>query len=107
MTAPKNGHPDDGLWAHYRGRFYALSLTGANRKVDHVTWFREIGLPDFGPEFDKILRGRMIWDRHFDYYVLTYYGLRQLPNQIYNLVTRRFNQRGAKVVERPASNYWA
>lgn len=98
--------PQDGLWAYFEGRFYALSLEGRNRKTDHVTWFRAINLPDYGPDFDRILRGRMVWDRHFDYYVLTFYGARHLPNQIYEMVTRRFNANGARVVERPASEHW-
>ena len=98
--------PKGGLWAYYMGRFYALTLTEANRHMDHVTWFYEIGLPDYGDEFDRVLRGRMLWDWHMDYYVLSFYGSRMIANNVYEMVTREFNPEGLKVVERPVSQNW-
>lgn len=108
MTEGKNVAPirEEGLWAFFGGRFYELSLHRGNRKMDHVTWFRELKLPDHGEEFDRVLRGRVTWDRHFDEYVLTFYGAYHLPNQIYEMVNRRFNPNGDPMVEKPASDHW-
>ena len=99
--------PIGGLWAYRRGKFYALKLDPKDRKTDHTSWFRSIGLPDYGKAYDEIMRGRVTWDRHFEHYVLTYYGTRCLPNQVYELVTRHFDTIGKEVVERPASRHWA
>ena len=98
--------PTNGLWAYAAGRFYALDIEHGDNKTDHASWFLSLGLPDFGREFDKILRGRMTWDWHLEHYVLSFYGIRQLPNTIYELVTRRFNQDGHKVVEKPIASDW-
>lgn len=90
-----------GLWAWYEGKFYALTFHDENRHMDHVTWFYELGIPDYGPAFDQVLRGRMIWDQHMDHYVLSFYGTRMIPNQVYERVIDTFNEAGHKVVERP------
>ncbi len=98
--------PKNGLWAYASGRFYAMYLELGDAKTDHASWFLALGLPDFGREYDKILRGRMTWDWHLEHFVLSFYGIPQLPNTIYDLVIRRFNQDGHKVVEKSISNYW-
>ena len=98
--------PVSGLWAWSQQRFYALDLQPGDRTTDHVRWFQELGLPDYGKAYDAILRGRMTWDWHFKHYVLSFYGIKQLPNQVYDLVERRFNPSGLKVVEKSISNYW-
>jgi len=90
-----------GLWAFHRNRFYALVFDETNKHMDHVTWFYEIGLPDYGPPFDEILRGRMIWDWQMGHYVLSFYGSDPIPNHVYEHVTRTFNSDGMKVVEQP------
>ncbi len=98
--------PSGGLWAYDGNRFYTLKLEPGDRKTDHISWFQSLGLPDHGREYDRILRGRMIWNWHFDHFVLTFYGLQELPNRIYEMVTRYFNPNGARVVERPAATSW-
>lgn len=101
--------PPGGLWAFHEGAFYALIFTRENRHMDHVTWFLQLGLPDYGPEFDRILRGRMIWDWVYQNYVLSYYGVRMLPNNVYERVNTFFNSKGHEVVERPtidAADQW-
>ena len=98
--------PQQGLWAYFEGKYYGLKFNDLNRNVDHVTWFLDIGLPDYGPGFDRVLRGRMLWDWHFNFYVLTFYGTRSLPNTTYDWVTKFFEVEGHKVVERPAASRW-
>ncbi len=95
--------PEGGLWAYHRGQFHALVFTEDNKHLDHVTWFYEIGLPDYGPPFDEVLRGRMIWDWHQDHFVLSFYGTELIPNHVYEQVTRTFNAKGRKVIERSVS----
>lgn len=98
--------PAGGLWAYYEGQFHVLPLNQENREVDHVTWFRDISLPDYGPEFDRVLRGRMTWDRHMEHYVLSFYGDQYLPNPVYQLVLRHFNKDGHHVIEKPIATEW-
>ena len=98
--------PLGGLWAFHKLRFYGLVLHGQNRHMDHVRWFEELGLPDHGPEFDTVLRGRMTWDWHAHYFVLSYYGESKLPNRVYHQVNRFFNKAGHRVVERPVNELW-
>lgn len=94
------------MWAYFEGRFYALPLCRENREVDHVTWFREIDLPDYGPAFDRVLRGRMTWDRQMEYFILSFYGDQYLPNVVYQMVNRHFNQDGHHVIEKPIVTEW-
>ena len=98
--------PVGGLWAWYEGRFYTMKLEGENRHMDHVTWFANLGIPDYGPGFDRVLRGRMTWDWHFDHFVLNYYGTTHLPNQLYQQINKFFNPSNEKVVERQTSVHW-
>lgn len=98
--------PMGGLWAYADRRFYALPFTAENRHMDHVTWFPQIGLADYGPEFDRILRGRMLWDWVYEHFVLTFYGVQNLPNNVYKSVNDYFNKEGLEVVERPAVDRW-
>jgi len=110
-TGPVGGpieenEPTGGLWAYYGRRFYALVLHRQNRQTDHVHWFAELGLPDYGPEFDAVMRGRMTWDRHLHYFVLSVYGDERLPNHLYLKINRFFNRPGHRVVERPATEMW-
>ncbi|QTD52901.1 hypothetical protein [Sulfidibacter corallicola] len=74
--------------------------------MDHVTWFRDIGLPDMGHEFDRVLRGRLTWDWQFDHYVLSFYGTQMLPNRVYSLVVERLNPHNHRVIEKPACDDW-
>ena len=98
--------PLGGLWAWADGKLYTLAFTPENRHMDHVSWFPKLGLADYGPEFDKILRGRMLWDWAYEHFVLTYYGVNSLPNTVYHQVNAAFNDRGLEVVERPAVDRW-
>ena len=102
ISTDATSQPRQGLWAYHAGVFHALYLDAANRKIDHVTWFRSLGLPDVGHDFDRVLRGRMTWDWHTGKYLLVFYGGRHLPNQVYQMVQDRFNPQGARVIERPA-----
>lgn len=95
-----------GLWAWSDGKLYTLAFTAENRHMDHVTWFPDIGLADYGPEFDKILRGRMLWDWVYEHFVLTFYGMQTLPNNVYKQVNNAFNKDNLEVVERPAVDRW-
>lgn len=106
MTELEKKEPPGGLWAWSEGRFYALEFNAENRHLDHVRWFLEMGLPDFGPEFDRILRGRMLWDWVYQNYVLTFYGTQMLPNVVYSKIQDFFNKDGFEVVERPAADRW-
>ena len=65
MNAAQQNEPIGGLWAFVNNKVFILELKGQYQKMDHVKWFRHLGLPDFGPGFDAILRGRMVWDWHF------------------------------------------
>lgn len=101
-----NPEPLGGLWAWSEGKLFTLAFTPENRHMDHVTWFPQIGLADYGPEFDRILRGRMLWDWVYEHYVLSFYGVHVLPNQVYKSVNDSFNKEGYEVVERPALDRW-
>lgn len=104
MTAANE--PVGGLWAWTEGKLFSLIFSAENRQLDHVTWFQQIGLADYGPEFDRILRGRMMWDWVYEHYVLSFYGVKMLPNQVYKLVNDTFNKAGHDVIERPALDRW-
>jgi len=106
MSDQDKTEPRGGLWAYFEGRFYALAFSDENRHMDHVTWFYEIGLPDYGIEFDRVLRGRMIWDWHMEHYSLTFYGTGMVPNHVYARVTKEFNPDGLNVVERAVTQHW-
>ncbi|CAM2008599.1 hypothetical protein [Acanthopleuribacter pedis] len=98
--------PGDGLWAFYEGQFHNTPIPPENKKYDHVTWFREIGLPDYGQAFDRVLRGRLTWDWHAEHYVLSFYGTPILPNRVYSMVNRKMNPNKHRIVEKPASDEW-
>ncbi len=98
--------PSDGLWAFYEGQFHATPIPLENKKYDHVTWFGEIGLPDYGQAFDRVLRGRLTWDWQYEHYVLSFYGTPILPNRVYSMVNRALNPRNLRVVEKPAADEW-
>ena len=101
-----NALSNQGLWAYHRGRFFFLLFDDGNRDVDHVTWFDEIGLPPFGPAFDHIIRGRLIWDGERERYVLSWYGLPVLPNRIYRAVLKFFAVGSLPVFEKPILSEW-
>lgn len=98
--------PMGGLWAYHDRSFYGLQFTAQNKHMDHVTWFPELELPDYGPEFDRILRGRMLWEWSYEHFVLTFYGTRVLSNRVYKQVSDFFNPQGLEMVERPATDRW-
>lgn len=98
--------PTGGLWAYHRGHLLTYPFQSKAPKMDHVQWFRDIGLPDFGLGFDRILRGRMIWDLDRAIFVLSFYDTMHLPNHVYQKVNRAFNPDGAEVMEKPLSTHW-
>ena len=98
--------PCGGLWVYTRGQFHHKLVEGCDHKTNHVEWFRSLGLPDYGPEYDKMLRGRLTWERHFEHYVLSWYGDRDLPNQVYDLVAQHFNAGDHTIVEKPIGSVW-
>lgn len=106
--SPSSGHPypEIGLWAYYKGNLLTLPLEHPKQKMDHATWFRDIGLPDHGEAYDRILRGRMTWDSEQNYFVLAFYDVLYLPNHVYQKLNQRFNARGARVVEKPVHTGW-
>jgi len=95
-----------GLWAYYKGSLLTLHLDHNNQKVDHAGWFRDIGLPDHGEAYDRILRGRMTWDGDQNYFVLAFYDVLYLPNHVYKKLNQTFNPDGARVVEKPVMTGW-
>jgi len=96
-----------GLWAFYKGKLLCLHYDEMPLKTDHVRWFRSIGLPDHGCDFDRILRGRMTWDRDRDFFILVFYDTMHLPNYVYQKVNKEFNPTGARVIERPVKTDWS
>ena len=102
-----NQTPKGGLWAWTKETFYGLAIEPGDRDTNHVSWFQELGLPDYGAEYDRILRGRLTWDWHFDHFVLSYYGVNSIPNAVYDAVVDYFGARGYQVVEKPSPQYWA
>lgn len=99
--------PIDGLWAYYKGDLLVLQLNPQNKKIDHASWFQEMGLPDVGIGFDRILRGRMTWDWDQKHYVLAFYDSMILPNHVYQKVIYAFNSSGRLVIEKPVATDWA
>lgn len=95
-----------GLWAFHRGRFYALSFEHADPDIDHVHWFRTLGLPDYGPHFDRVVRGRFVWDWQFNHWLLSFYGAQQLSNQIYRAVLDFFTPTEGDIIEKCLDNRW-
>lgn len=50
----KSNRPKTVLWAKYQDKVYTTD------KIDmHAYWFPEIGLPAYGPMYDKVIRGDM------------------------------------------------
>lgn len=98
--------PIDSLWAFYEGHFHTTPIPSDNKKYDHVTWFGEIGLPDYGQAFDRVLRGRLVWNWQGEHYVLSFYGTPILPNRVYSMVNRKLNPDKLRVIEKPASDEW-
>ncbi|MCK4358484.1 MAG: HEAT repeat domain-containing protein, partial [Candidatus Cloacimonetes bacterium] len=43
------------VWAIYKNEIYIKPTTG--EWLEHANWFKRIGLPDCGPEFDEVCRG--------------------------------------------------
>lgn len=105
MNQTQQHEPIGGLWAFVNNRVFILELKGQNQKMDHVQWFRHLGLPDFGPGFDQILRGRMLWDWHFNCWKLSYTG-HVLPNRVYSELNNHFNKTGAHIQEKQTSFSW-
>lgn len=95
-----------GLWAFYQGKFYAMAFDDSNRSMDHVTWFDEIGLPVMGPGYDRIVRGRLLWNHERKKYVLSWYALPMLPNRIYRAVLKAFATPESAVLEKPILTEW-
>lgn len=98
--------PKSGLWAYHRGQFLVFYLEEQHKKMDHVTWFRDLGLPDFGLDFDRILRGRMMWNPDEGHYTLSFYDAMQLPNIVYEKVVRSFSATEIQVIEKPVQTDW-
>mgnify|MGYP007114250506 CR=1 FL=1 len=90
--------PLQGLFA-FVGEDFHLYLQDTPR-LDHVAWFGEIGLPDHGPAYDAVLRGKVIYDVDLDQHVMGFYGAPYLSNQRYNRVVQAFNLDEARLVER-------
>ena len=68
--------------------------------LDHAAWFESIGLPSAGPEYDALLRGKVIIDLDKDEIVLGYYGTAYLSHRRYQAVVEAFTVDEEKVVER-------
>ncbi len=100
------GSAKQGLWAYYRGIFYSMPFDEHNQNLDHVSWFDEIGLPHYGPGFDRIVRGRLIWHQNYQQYVLSWYSLPMLPNRIYRAVVKAFGAHQHPIVEKPIVTEW-
>ena len=41
---------------------------------DHVTWFTEVGLPSSGPQYDSLLRGKILQSEEDGSVLVAYYG---------------------------------
>ncbi|MCA9558358.1 MAG: hypothetical protein H6704_21615 [Myxococcales bacterium] len=90
--------PQQGLFAFDGDDFYHHFQDTA--QLDHVAWFGQIGLPDHGPGFDAILRGKVIYDVDLDQHVVGFYGAPYLSNPRYNLVIEAFHLDEERVLER-------
>ena len=69
-------------------------------ELDHVAWFESIGLPSSGPEYDALLRGKVIVDIDDDQVILGYYGTAYLSNRRYQAVVDAFTVDESKIVEK-------
>lgn len=98
--------PREGLWAYYRNQFYGIFFTPENRGLDHASWFSQLGLPEFGPEFDQIVRGRLLWDWQVKQHILLWYAYPKLPNRIYLLVQQFFGLENVALLEKPVFCDW-
>ena len=68
--------------------------------LDHVAWFDKIGLPSAGPEYDALLRGKVLVDLDTDQIIIGYYGTAYLSNRRYQSVVEAFDIDENKVVEK-------
>jgi len=98
--------PRTSLWAFYQGKFYAVDLDGVEGDLDHCSWFARIGLPESGPEFDQVVRGRLTWDVLSRRHVLTWYAYPHLPNRIYAAVLQHFSIPAENLIEKPVFCDW-
>ena len=106
MSKPSPNKSNQGLWAFYKGQFFALDFHKENLDMDHACWFSQIGLPEFGPEFDQIVRGRLLWDMQLDRYVLLWYAYPKLPNRVYDAVVKYFRVEDHLLMEKPVFCDW-
>lgn len=93
MTAGRQG-----LFAFVDDTFYHLFQD--TPQLDHGGWFAQIGLPNHGPAFDAILRGKVSLDVDTDAIVVGYYGAAYLSTRRYTRIIEAFEIDEALMVER-------
>lgn len=90
--------PHEGLFAFKDDQFYHHFQ--AQPDLDHVAWFGKVGLPDHGPGYDAILRGKVTYDLDTDRIIVGFYGTAYLSNARYKRVVDTFALDEDKVVEK-------
>ena len=71
-----------------------------NHEWDHVTWFTHIGLPNAGPAYDSLLRGKTYIDQDTGDTILAYYGTAFLSETRFEQLRLEFAFDPDTVVER-------
>lgn len=69
-------------------------------ELDHVMWFDELGLPSDGPEYDALLRGKVIFDEDADRIIVGYYGAACLSNHHYRRLVDVFALDESMIIEK-------
>ena len=78
------------FWVKLRDRI----LLFPNRFLNHDQLLRETGLPASGPEYDRMLRGRVFIDRERRVVRFTRHGGGYTPNDVVNEIVSRYSLQG-------------
>ena len=87
-----------GLFAFDGEKFHHLLQD--TPELDHVAWFESIALPSSGPEYDALLRGKVLIDVDTDKVTIGYYGTAYLSNRRYQAVVEAFTIDETSVAEK-------
>ncbi len=93
-----NNGPHEGLFAFKDDQFYHHFQ--AQPDLDHIEWFGRIGLPNHGPAYDAMLRGKVNYDLDTDRIIVGFYGTAYLSNARYRRIVGTFALDEEKVVEK-------
>ncbi len=70
-----------------------------NHELDHAAWFKQVGLPESGPGYDALLRGKVNDDIDTGQITVGFYGTAYLSNRRYKKIVDVFKLDEERIVE--------